>query len=48
MKPTVRGEAFFAKLAEFRLLLQQSGRNPGGFLIGTYYEPAISTRIAGR
>jgi probable F420-dependent oxidoreductase len=37
--PTLRGDAFFAKLAEFRLLLQQSGRNSGSFLIGAYYEP---------
>ena len=36
--PTVRGEAFFAKLLEFRELLVRSGREP--LTIGAYYEPA--------
>ena len=38
--PTVRGEAFFAKLGEFRELLAQSGREPKTLAIGAYYEPA--------
>jgi alkanesulfonate monooxygenase SsuD/methylene tetrahydromethanopterin reductase-like flavin-dependent oxidoreductase (luciferase family) len=37
--PTVRGEAFFSKLAEFRELLAQSGRDPKTLSIGAYYEP---------
>lgn len=38
--PTARGEAFFAKLGEFRQLLAQSGRDPRTLSIGAYYEPA--------
>jgi hypothetical protein len=38
--PTVRSEAFFAKLGEFRELLAQSGREPKTLAIGAYYEPA--------
>jgi probable F420-dependent oxidoreductase len=37
--PTVRGAAFFTKLAEFRELLAQSGREPKTLAIGAYYEP---------
>jgi len=38
--PTVRGEAFFAELGEFRELLLQSGREPKTLVIGAYDEPA--------
>ena len=38
--PTVRGEAFFAKLSEFRELLAQSGRDPKTISISAYYEPS--------
>ncbi len=38
--PTVRGEAFFAKLGEFRELLAQSGREPKTLAIDAYDEPA--------
>jgi len=38
--PTVRGEAFFAKLGEFRELLAQSGRETKTLAIGAYYEPS--------
>jgi len=38
--PTSRGDAFFAKLAEFRQLLTQSGRDPKSLSIGAYYEPS--------
>ncbi|HEY1850267.1 MAG TPA: LLM class F420-dependent oxidoreductase [Candidatus Binataceae bacterium] len=37
--PTVRGDAFFAKLAEFREVLSQSAREPRTLTIGAYYEP---------
>ncbi|MBV8362528.1 MAG: LLM class F420-dependent oxidoreductase [Deltaproteobacteria bacterium] len=37
--PTVRGDAFFAKLGEFRELLAQSSRDPKTLSIGAYYEP---------
>jgi alkanesulfonate monooxygenase SsuD/methylene tetrahydromethanopterin reductase-like flavin-dependent oxidoreductase (luciferase family) len=37
--PTVRGEAFFSKLGEFRELLAQSSRDPKTLSIGAYYEP---------
>ena len=38
--PTVRGEAFFTKLGEFREMLAQSGREPNTLTIGAYYEPS--------
>jgi probable F420-dependent oxidoreductase len=38
--PTSRGEAFFAKLDEFRQLLAASGRDPKTLSIGAYYEPS--------
>jgi probable F420-dependent oxidoreductase len=37
--PTSRGEAFFAKLGEFRQLLAHSGRDSKTLSIGAYYEP---------
>jgi probable F420-dependent oxidoreductase len=37
--PTVRGEAFFAKLSEFRRALASSNRDPRTLSIGAYYEP---------
>jgi probable F420-dependent oxidoreductase len=38
--PTVRGEAFFPKLSEFRELLAQSSRDPKTLSIGAYYDPS--------
>jgi probable F420-dependent oxidoreductase len=38
--PTVRGDAFFAKLGEFREMLAQSSRDPKTLSIGAYYEPS--------
>jgi hypothetical protein len=43
--PTTRGEAFFAKLGEFRQLIGQSRRDRKTLSIGAYYEPIGQPRL---